>query len=426
MTETDQKILTIGTISVLDNAEIDDGIFNLASEFLQTHEVLELQVNPTVLLHHDTKSDAYYFTCHLYGEELASNCDLNATIDSDSETLYKLNRDVLKDKAAFKDMKKDAESGRSFEDIVLEYDPTYNEEQPLKVYGGQHRVEAIIHADSEEVNRPHGIRVYFNLKHEQKVEIARVNNTSIVVANDLLDRMAETFHGPHLRDWCQSIGLLEAGQDFKDKKDAVYPTVRIARTLIYNFYQGLSGSLDKHNQNVRALKTGSTPDEDYEALRTKIKWADPALKKMGEEYTRLHKAQMDKIISKPEKQPAEYARKALHISVVAGWAYAAGLFQKHAKHLDILFNLPSNAANNTDPLNAKALSEAKHKGHDPENYRGLGTRTTPREIGRVIELFIVMAKKDAKQINKQIANTAIKSYEAKRATSEAEADMAKI
>jgi len=126
-------------------------------------------------------------------------------------------------------MEQDALNGRSFEDMVVEYDTSYRIKKPLKVYGGQHRLRAIEKAKDVKGSVFHGVRVYFDLSREQKVEIATVNNTSIAVPNDLLDRMREQLLGSELRDWCQSVGLLEKGEDFADRRSPDTPTVRIPR-----------------------------------------------------------------------------------------------------------------------------------------------------------------------------------------------------
>jgi len=418
-----QEILNVKFSSDL---KPDSGTMKLVLEFLETCSVFEINHTSHLVLLHDKKSDAHYFTCHLSGSEIALKSDLQATIDSDGDTLYKLNRDLLRDKSAFSEMVSDAVAGRSFEDLVLEYDPTYNEDVPLKVYGGQHRVEAIKSADTESVDELHGVRVYFNLTQTQKVEIAKINNTSIAVSNDLLDRMSEQLVGPQLRDWCQKIGLLDKNQDFKDRRDARYPTVRIARTIVFNYINGKEGSLEDLN-DVRLVKSGAR-DDDYQKLRKKIDWTDKKFIEMGKMFTLLHLAQIEKIKKKStkSKQPSEFGRKALSLSISAGWAFAAGLFQKHPDKLKILYELPNNVSSNADPLNAKALSEAKHKGHDPEKYRGLGTRTSPVEIGRVLELFIVLAEQGLTKIDKPTANAAIMSYEAKRSDSLAKIAKAKL
>lgn len=124
---------------------------------------------------------------------------------------------------------------------------------------------------------------------------------------------------------------------------------------------------------------------------------------------------------------AEYARKALSLSVVASWAFAAGLFQRDPGYLEVHYAVPDSVTAPDDPLNAKALSQARHKGIDPDTYRGLGTRSGPKELGRMLEVFLVLATKaQKKRINKQLANAAIQSYEAKRAVFEANKVLGKI
>lgn len=384
----------------------------LAEEFLESYKVIETESGADILLHRDAKSNAFYITCHLYGNDIAELSDLNASIDADDENNYKLNRDLHRDKSAFVKMKSDATAGRSFEDLVLEYDPSYNEGEPLKVYGGQHRVEAIKAAFLEDISVPHGVRVYFNLTQEQKVEIALINNTSIAVSNDLLDRMSEHLAGPELRDWCHKSELLPDGMDFKDKGDAVYPTVRIARTLILNFEKGKHGDATGINE-ARLAKAGGTDDE-FDSIRENIVWSDKKLLEMGKAFAKLHNSQMNAVKQSDGKLAAQYSKKALSLSVVASWAFAAGLFQSSPKNLKTLYNLPENSPVKLDPLNAKALSEARLSGVDPDNYRGLGTRVSSTEIGRMLEVFILLCDKDKTKISKDLANAAISNFEFKR------------
>ncbi|GAJ01581.1 unnamed protein product, partial [marine sediment metagenome] len=56
--------------------------------------------------------------------------------------------------------------------MVLEYDKSYRSSKPLKVYGGQHRIRAITNSLNDVNNIFHGVRVYFDLNRNQKVEIA--------------------------------------------------------------------------------------------------------------------------------------------------------------------------------------------------------------------------------------------------------------
>jgi len=66
------------------------------------------------------------------------------------------------------------------------------------------------------------------------------------------------------------------------------------------------------------------------------------------------------------------------------------------------------------------------KGTDPDTYRGLGTRSGPKELGRMLEVFMVLAMKGKKKITKELANAAIQSYEAKKAVHEADKVLGKI
>lgn len=394
--------------------------------FLSKFNTVESDNKVPLIVHFDTKSAAHYVTCHINGELLVKHCDLEATIDDfEDDELYKLNREITEDEIAYKQMEKDAIGGRSFEDIVIEYDTSYRSNKPLKVYGGQHRITAITKALKAGVSVPHGSRIYFRLTREQKVEIAIVNNTSIAVPNDLLDRMHEQMMGPELRDWCQKVSLLRPGQDLADRRDPDIPTARIARTLIVNYYMGIEAKDDDFHQPV-LCKSGGI-DDNYEKIRKQIDWDEKNFIEMGKQYARLHKVQSERIKNRDYDNFAEFARKVFSYSIVAGWGYAAGLFQGKPEYLKILYALPDFVQEPDDPLNARGLSEARLQGVDKDTYRGLGTRSNSNEFGRILELFIVLATKASKKrINKQLANAAIQSYEAKKAVHEADKALGRI
>jgi len=399
-------------------------------DFIQAFKPYELNEGGRVHLFLDEKSKAFYLTCHLSGATLAESCDSDATLDVDEDDeIYKLNRDIQEDQAAYQVMEQDARNGRSFEDLVLEYDTSYAPKRPLKVYGGQHRLQAITKAKNNKPHTLHGVRVYFALSRDQKVEIATINNTAIAVPNDLLDRMKEQLLGSELRDWCQAVGLLEEGLDFADRRKPDTPTVRLARTLLVNFFLGKEAEKKSAPHQPVLCKAGGVDDE-YLRVREAIDWTDPDLMEMGKQFVRLHKKQKETVSNREEDSNAEFARKAFSLAVVAAWAYAAGAFQSDPTSLANLYSLPDNASSPEDPLNAKALSQARLKGTDPENYRGLGTRNSPKELGRMLEVFLVLAEKGKEKgklkITKQLANAAIQSYEAKRAVHESEKVLAKI
>ena len=410
-----------------DDVALDPVVVQKAEEFLSVFEPYEIKNGLRPVLCFDKKSGAFYLLCHLDGRTLASRCDLRASLDSsdDDDQIYKLNRDITEYKAAYQVMEQDAIDGRSFEDLVIGYDTSYRDKQPLKVYGGQHRITAITKALEEGVNELHGTRVYLSLSRQQKVEIAIINNTSIAVSNDLLDRMREQLIGSELRDWCQSVGLLGRGEDFADSRSPTVPTVRVARTLIVNFYRGMNARDDDLHQPI-ICKSGGV-DEGYWEVRKQVDWSDEALTTMGKQFARLHKSQREMVIGREKDSYAEFARKALSWSVAASWAYATGLFQRNPEYLQNHYSLPDAVSPPDDPLNAKALSDARHKITDPDTYRGLGTRSSANELGRMLEVFLVQATKASRRgITKKLANAAIQSYEAKRATYEADKALGRI
>jgi hypothetical protein len=403
-----------------------EAIEELIERFLKEFSPYEHVDGGKVILLQDEKSGAFYIPCHLKAVDVVGKTDFFATIDdSEDEELYKLNRDVTENESAFAAMVVDATAGRTFEDIVVEFDISYNPEVPLKIYGGQHRIKAIESAKKAKPDTLHGLRVYFGLTKEQKVEIASINNTSIVVSNDLLDRMKEQLMGSELRDFCQSVGLLQPNQDFADRKDPIIPTVRVARTLIVNFLKGKNAKPEDFHQPI-VCKSGGM-DSDYLEAREHIAWKDKDLIEVGRNYAKLNEIQRSKVAGRATDKNSEYARKALSLSVVASWGYAAGFYTNQKEHLKSLFNIVENLGDNDDPLNAKALSEARLKGIDPDTYRGLGARISADEMGRMLEVFFVFAEKaSGKRITKDLANAAIQSFEAKKATNKAAKSLSRI
>jgi hypothetical protein len=396
-----------------------------ANEFCQEYSPLESNAGKIAFMHFDAASKAYYLACHFPGSVIVEKSDLDASIDADdddeSDGVYKLNRDIYQDHQAYALMCTDALRGRSFEDIVAEYDISYNSEKPFKIYGGQHRVKAIEKALENKVDVVHGLRIYLNLNREQKVEIARINNTSIAVPNDLLDRMSEQLAGPELRKWCQRVNLLSANSDFADKRSPDRPTVRITRSLLVNYFAARVVTYDSTSfYEPKAAASGGT-DAEFEKIRSTISWDDKELEEMGQSFAKLVVAQSESVGKRKKGNVAEHARKALSLSVVAAWAFAAGLLHSDKDRLKLLYELPSRCTAEEDPLNAKALGNAKLKGTDPDNYRGLGTRSNPQELGRMLEVFLLLVDKTVDpKITLELANVAIKTYHAKKSLQEAE------
>jgi hypothetical protein len=402
-----------GILVIPEGYQKEKKVIEKAQGFIKKFETYEEKNKVPILLLLDVKSDAFYLVCHMDSKVLALKTDLEAVLDPEESEEYKLNRNLYTDNYAYKLMEADAKKGRSFEDLVIEYDTSYRPDRPLKVFGGQHRVLAIREAVKDKVLVNHGVRVYLGLSTEQRFEIASVNNTSIAVSNDLLDRMQEDVLGPELRKWFQRVGLLDQGQNFADRRSSEgIPTVRIARSIIVNFLRGRDGRLDEwHNPVV--CSSGPGVDANYQAIREQIDWDDKKMLEMGRQLSLLHKTQREIVLNRKVDKYMEFANKALHPTVASGWAYATGLFQSNKSYLDAHYGIVQSTNAPADPLRAKELVKARLPGMDPETYRGLGSRISGDELGRMLQVFILQATKAQKRgINLKLANAAIQTFEA--------------
>ena len=367
-----------------------------------------------MVLLQDNSNSAFYVICHLSGKTIATKADLDAVLDPMESEEYKLNRGLYLDTYAYKKMESDAINGRSFEDLVIEFDTKYRPNIPLKIFGGQHRTKAILAALNEDVCFFHGVRIYFGLNKNQKVDIAIANNTAITISNDLLDRMNEQHLGPELREWAQYTGILKTGQDFADKRNPEgLPTVRIVRTLLTNYFKGKQSD-PRDFLMPSVCSSGTAIDPDYLKIRTTSDWSDKSCRQMGQEFAKLHKLQRERVLEREEDSFIEFANKSAHPSVIAAWGFAAGYLENN--HLEKLANHYAISEVETgDPLNAKALSTARLKGIDPDTYRGIGTRINNVELGRMLEVFLLQALAAKNRgVTKKLANAAIKSFEAKK------------
>jgi hypothetical protein len=395
--------------SGLENVENVD---SLVEAFLQA--VQPLEANDAFHVFVDARTNARYCECHIAAGKLVPLSTTDVPLDPEEQPEYRANREIVTSHMAFERMKQDAKQRRSFSDLVTEFTTEYDAEHPLKIIGGQHRYQAIKEAFEIGVNEYHGVKVYFGLDSDQRLDVQLVSNTVIAVSADLYDRMQETVRGPELRNWCQKVGLLEQNQDFADKRQRGAPiTVRTARTFIINYYAGVEVS------NSDFAKTDTTPviaksgeeDRQWEALRNRKPsiWKDPKLEKAGTEFSALIKAQRNAFMG--TKGNAESQEKALNYAVLSAWAYVASLFSNNDKRLQRHYELK--LAKGKDPLNAAALAKGRHK-TDSDNYRGLGYRTDAKERGRFVELFGAHAEK-GDGISSSLINVAIAKYHAKQA-----------
>ena len=364
----------------------------------------------------------------VFRDALISSSTIDSPLDADNQSEYRANRDVVEDNVSFIQMKEDAQNKRGFSNIVAEYNVSFDVDHPLKIIGGQHRYIAIKEALDKGVNEIHGVKVYFGLNTTQRLDVQLISNTNIAVSADLLDRMLETVKGPELRTWCQSAGLLNDHEDFADRKQRGSRfTVRAARTFIMNFYEGKkthSNDFSSTKTTPLLAKTGGL-DESWEELRVRNPgmWTDSALLQAGKSFAVLIKKQQS-AFTKKDGSPTnnDYTDKASSYAVVSAWAFVSGTLQDNKVRLERHYALTDQGK--PDPLNAKALARAKHK-TDPENYRGLGTRTDVKERGRLAELFFFQAEKGS-GITKELADAAIARYYAKQAMLEAVAAESKV
>lgn len=366
----------------------------------------------------DKMTKAIFWECHIRAEKLTQLGTIDAPLDPDLQPEYRANRDLTEDNVAFTQMKQDAKDHRVFSNIVAEYNITFDKEHPLKIIGGQHRFIAISEAFAENINELHGVKVYFDLDTEQRLDVQLISNTNIAVSFDLLDRMFETVKGPELRDWCQKVRLLDEHCDFADKKQRGSKiTVRGARTFIMNYYLGQkvnADNFDKERTMPVIAKTGGLETEWEELKQSKPEmWVDKELAEAGEEFAKLIESQNAYFVSEGKKTNREYADKALNHAILAAWAYISGVLSKNRVRLDRHYSLAL-TTNRKDPLNAPRLAKARHK-TDPANYRGLGSRTDAKERGRLSELFFLQAEK-GQGISMPVVDLAIMKYHAKQAT----------
>ena len=395
----------------------------LLREFIETFKPSECV--DVLHLFVDARTQALYSECHIQADRLIGLSTTDVPLDPEDQPEYRANRDIVSNNAAFLVMRDDAKLRRTFSNIVAEFTTEFDPDTPLKIIGGQHRFEAIKEALAAGINEAHGIKVYFGLTSEQRLDAQLISNTVIAVPADLFDRMQETMHGPELRDWCQKVGLLDKGQDFADKRRrGSQVTVGAARTFLLNYYAGkaaAAGEFSETDTSPTICKTG-VADADWELLRANGKlWKDSKLETAGKEFAALIEAQRKAVIA-TKKGAVDVQEKALNYAVLAAWAYTAGLLHDNPVRLGRHFSLKNQAGR--DPLNAAALAKGHHQS-DAETYRGLGYRTDAKERGRFVELFYIQADK-GEGITGPLVDLAIKKYHAKQAILEVQTAQKKV
>ncbi|CAN1519314.1 hypothetical protein MCEMIH16_01046 [Caulobacteraceae bacterium] len=363
----------------------------------------------------DKRTGARYCECHIKASKLVELGTVDVPLDPDEQPEYRANREIVADAQAFEQMKSDAILGRSFCNIVSEYSTDFEPSTPIKIIGGQHRFAAIEEALQEGINEYHGIKLYVALDKSQRLDVQLISNTNIAVSGDLIDRMRETERGPQLRNWCHKVGLLKSGEDFSAKRGRGGPiSVQVARAFVANYFAGKAvkeAKFDSTDTTPELAPAGKAPTT-WEALiaQTPSIWDDKGLAKAGQEFAKLVDAQRA-AFAKAKGVPPDQPEKALNLAIVSAWAFVSGTLHGNAVRLNRHFALAQAAGK--DPLNAKALAAGRHK-TDPQQYRGLGYRTDPKERGRLVELFFLQAEK-GEGIGKANIELAVKKYHAKQA-----------
>lgn len=398
------------------NPVLPPSIKNLLEEFTQRCRPIE----ETIYVFVDAKTGAYYCECHLSAKNLLKLSTTDVPLDPDEQAEYRANRDIVEDDVSFEQMKSDASENRTFSNIVAEFDTFHNPKYPIKIIGGQHRYMAIKEAHGKGIDTHHGLKVYFGLSKEQRLDVQLISNTNIATSSDLYDRLQETASGPELRKWCQNVGFLDPGKDFSAKRQRSSAiSVRAVRSFICNFYLGKgvdSSNFENIDTTPIFCRTGKL-DPDWEKLRKENPdmWSDEGLQRAAQEFVKLDQSQhasIQDIYQQSNKTSLIYADKALTFSVMTAWAYVAGILQSNPVRLQRHYDL-GNWTKGRDPLNAEAMAKGRHKS-DPEKYRGVGTRNDEKERGRCVELFYLQAE-SGKGIIPTVIDAAIKRHYTKQA-----------
>lgn len=393
-----------------------NGIGVLMNEFASACEPLESGEKLLRLV--DERTGARYCECHIKGSKLIENGTTDVPLDPE-EPEYRANRDIVVDDVAFQGMKDDASQKRSFSNIVAEWTKEHDADRPLKIIGGQHRFDAIKGALERGVDALHGIKVYFALDMQQRYDVQLISNTNIDISGDWIDRVQESFKGPELRDWCQTVGLLPLGMDFTSSfQRGGRISVRFARTFILNYFDGMKVKADKFTlTETTPTLSPSGEDKRWDGLKAKRNdlWTDAALIAAAREFVALLQAQRDAFKGKKGVK-VDFPDKAMNIAVMASWAFVAGMLRNNPTKLKHHFDL--RLARGKDPLNAGALAKGQHKS-DPDTYRGLGYRTDAKERGRLVELFYLQAD-NGEGITPSAIDIAIQEYHIKLLRVEAE------
>src|SRR5947207_1925348 len=359
--------------------KVPDWIKPLLLDVAGTLEPFETASKLAFCVFADDRTGAFFCDIHITAKALVDHSTIDVPLDPEAQPGYRANREIVEDAYAFKTMKEDAKHGPSFSNIVAEFARDTDSEHPLKIIGGQHRFEAIREALEAGVGKYHGVKVYLGLTVDQRLDVQLIANTNIAASSDLYDRMQETHKGPELRKWCQTVGLLNEEQDFADRPWRGAVTVRMARTFILSYFKG--SEVDPKQFDISdttpIIAVSGQLDPEWEKVRAGRNdlWTYRPLLRAGAEFARLVNAQRGAFVNSKTKASLDQPEKALSAAILAAWAYVAGMLHKNDVRLKRHYDMANTSGH--DPLNAAALSSAKHR-TDPDTYRGLGTNGCQR------------------------------------------------
>jgi hypothetical protein len=175
-------------------SELDDNSVNIQDLVLAFAQVCQ-PIEDKLYIFGDTKTGARYCECHISAKNLLKLSTTDMPLDPDEQATYRANREIVEDDVAFEQMQLDAKEGRTFSNIVVEFDTSHNPEYPVKIISGQHRYMAIKEASAKHASVRHGLKVYFGLSREQRLDVQLISNTNIATSTDLYDRLQETANG---------------------------------------------------------------------------------------------------------------------------------------------------------------------------------------------------------------------------------------
>lgn len=146
-----------------------DNVDSLVGDFL--HAIQPLEANDVCHVFVDARTNARYCECHVPANKLVPLSTTDVPLDPEEQPEYKANREIVTSHMAFERMQQDAKQRRSFSNLVTEFTTEYDPDHPLKIIGGQHRYQAIKEAFELGVNEYHGVKVYFGLDSDQRLDV---------------------------------------------------------------------------------------------------------------------------------------------------------------------------------------------------------------------------------------------------------------